>query len=62
MENILQGIPHVAVFLGDIILPGATNTQHLETPDMVLGRLEEAGLRLKRKKCIFLADEVGTQD
>ena len=26
--------------------------------DMVLGRLEEAGLRPKRKKCTFLADEV----
>ena len=25
---------------------------------MVLGRLEEAGLRVKRKKCTFLADEV----
>ena len=57
METILQGIPHVAVYLDDIILTVATNAQHLETLDMVLGRQEEAGLRLKRKKCTFLADE-----
>ena len=54
----MQGIPHVAVYLDDIILTDATKAQHLETLDMVLGRLEEAGLRLKRKKCTFLADEV----
>ena len=47
MENILQGKPHVVVYLDDIILTGATKAQHLETLDMVLGRLEEAGLRLK---------------
>ena len=58
MENILQGIPHVAVYLDEIILTGATKAQHLETMDMVLGRLEEAGLRLKRKTCTFLPDEV----
>ncbi|KAK2167454.1 hypothetical protein NP493_1277g00055 [Ridgeia piscesae] len=46
------------MYLDDIILTGATKAQHLETLDMVLGRLEEAGLRLKRKKCTFLADGV----
>ena len=57
MENILQDIPGVAVYL-DIILTGATKAKHLEMLDLVLGRLEEAGLRLKREKCTFLADEV----
>ena len=58
MENILQDIPGVAVYLDDIILTGATKAKHLETLDLVLGRLEEAGLRLKREKCTFIADEV----
>ena len=58
MENILQGIPHVVVYLDDIILTGVTKAQHLETLDVVLGRLVEAGLRLTGKKCTFLADEV----
>ena len=44
--------------MDDIILTGATKAKHLETLDLVLGRLEEAGLRLKREKCTFLADEV----
>ena len=46
------------MYLDDIILTGATKAQHLETLDMALGRLEDAGLRLKRKKSTFLADEV----
>ena len=58
MENILQYISCVAIYLDDIILTGATKAKHLETLDLVLGRLEEAGLRLKREKCTFLADEV----
>lgn len=57
MENILQGVPHVDVYLDDIIMTGATKALHLETHDLVLGGLEDAGLRLKREKCIFLADE-----
>ena len=55
METILQGIPHVAVYSNDIILTGATKAQHLDTLDMVLGRLEEAGMQHKRKKWTFLA-------
>ena len=31
IENILQGIPHMAVYLDDIILTGLTRAQHLET-------------------------------
>ena len=40
METILQDIPHVAVYLDDIILTGATKAQLLETMDIVLGRLD----------------------
>ena len=46
------------MYLDDIILTDATKAQHLETLNMVLGRLEETGLRLTRKKCTFLEDEV----
>ena len=46
------------MYLDDIILTGATKAQHLETQDIVSGRLEEAGLRLKINKCTFLKDEV----
>ena len=43
----MHGIPHVAAYLDDIILTGATKAQNLET--LVLGRLEKAGLQLKRR-------------
>ena len=46
------------MYLDDIILTGATKAQHLETLDVVLGRLEDARLRLKRKKCFQRAKEL----
>ena len=58
IENILQGIPHMAVYLDDIIVTGTTRAQHLETLNIVLSRLAEASLKLKREKCTFMADEV----
>ncbi|KAL7825671.1 hypothetical protein SRHO_G00334090 [Serrasalmus rhombeus] len=58
MEGLLAGIDHVAVYLDDILLAGVTQAQHLRTLDLVLSRLEEAGLRLKRSKCVFMAPEV----
>jgi len=54
----LQGIPGVVVYLDDILVTGVNQDSHLKTLDDVLSRLKEAGLRLKRGKCVFLADEV----
>ena len=58
MENILQGIGHVSVYLDDILVTGATEQEHLENLDTVLSRLETAGMRLKRNKCAFLLSAV----
>ncbi|RXN33535.1 putative protein K02A2.6-like protein [Labeo rohita] len=58
MEGLLQGIPGVVVYLDDILVTGVNQDSHLRTLDEVLARLKEAGLRLKRGKCVFLADEV----
>lgn len=58
MEGLLQGIPGVVVYLDDILVTGVNQDCHLETLEEVLTRLKEAGLRLKRGKCVFLADEV----
>ncbi|KAL2095791.1 hypothetical protein ACEWY4_007939 [Coilia grayii] len=58
MEGLLAGIDHVVVYLDDILLTGVSEDQHLRTLDLVLSRLEEAGLRLKRSKCVFMAPEV----
>ena len=58
MEQILQGIPGVVVFMDDIELTGATEEQHLERLDQVLQRLQDHGLRLQKNKCEFMKDRV----
>ena len=54
METLLQGIPGVCVYIDDILVTGKTKTEHLEHLTAVLGRLQEAGMRLKKEKCAYL--------
>ena len=49
MENILQGIKHVCVYLDDILVTSTTEEEHLHNLDQVLSKLENAGIRLKHK-------------
>ncbi len=58
MDNLLQNIPHVAVYLDDIVVTGRTEEEHLQNLDQVLKRMSDAGLRLKRSKCVFQAPSV----
>ena len=58
MESILRGIPRVVVYIDDILVTGPNEEAHLTSLKEVLRRLEEAGLRLRRKKCVFLAPSV----
>ena len=58
MENLLQGIPNVIVYIDDILVTGASEEEHLAVLSKVLSRLEEAGLRLKKRKCVFMATSV----
>ncbi|XP_020898619.1 uncharacterized protein K02A2.6, partial [Exaiptasia diaphana] len=58
IESLLQGIENTAVYIDDIILTGKNDKEHMDTLDQVLKGLEDAGLRLKRSKCIFMAEEV----
>ncbi len=58
MESLLQGIDGVVVYLDDILVTGRTDEEHLATLEKVLDRMEQAGLRLKRSKCAFMASSV----
>ena len=58
MENLLQGIPRVCVYLDDILVTGAMEQQHLANLAQVLQRLRSAGKRLKQSKCAFLLPSV----
>ena len=55
MENLLQGIPHVSIYLDNILITGTTETEHLNTIDEVL---KTAGLKIKQNKCGFLLSSV----
>lgn len=58
MENLLQDVDGVAVYLDDILISGKDEADHAEKLRTVLERLSQAGLRLKRQKCIIGAKEV----
>ena len=58
METLLQGIANAVVYLDDILITGPTDEAHLKTLGEVLTKLEQAGLRLKKSKCVFMADSV----
>ena len=58
MENLLRGIPHVSVYIDDILLTGHSEEEHLQTLEAVLTRLEKAGMKLKKNKCSFFASSV----
>ena len=58
MEGILRGIPHVSVYIDDILITGETDEEHLQNLDTVLSRLEKEGLRLKLKKCAFMLPKI----
>ena len=58
MENLLQGLKHVCVYLDDILVTGSSEREHLDNLAEVLKRLESAGIRLKRSKCEFMLPSV----
>ena len=58
MDNILQGLKHVCVYLDNILITGATEEEHLQNLDTVLARLESAGMTVKCTKCAFLLPTV----
>ena len=58
MENVLQGIENVIVYLDDILLSSTTESDHLKLIDQVLERLEKAGLRARKDKCQFFVPSV----
>ena len=58
MDNLLAGIPGVVVYLDDILVTGAMETEHLKSLEEVLKRLEKSGLRARKSKCLFMAPSV----
>jgi hypothetical protein len=58
MESILRDIPNIVVYIDDILITGTSEEEHLETIHRVLNRLETAGLRAKKQKCMYMVPSV----
>ena len=54
METLLQRIPHVTVYIDDLLITGENDSDHLQTFETVLEHLAKAGLRAKKIKCKFM--------
>ena len=54
MDNLLQRLEHVVVYIDDILITGRTKEEHLCTLGKVLQILEDARMRLKKEKCVFM--------
>lgn len=60
MDIVLSGLhwEKVLVYLDDVIVFGKTFMETLQNLKLVFGRLREANLKLKPKKCTFFQDEI----
>ncbi|XP_046972866.1 uncharacterized protein LOC124539615 [Vanessa cardui] len=58
MTSLLAGIQGVAVLIDDIIVCGRTMLEMQGRLDLVLSRMEKAGLRLNKNKCKFAKERV----
>ena len=47
MENLLQDIPRVVVYIDDVLITGPDESGHMVALEEVLRRMEQAGLRLR---------------
>ena len=53
MDRVLHGLKCL-VYIDDIVVVGGNMLEHLQNLGCLLGRLSEAGLRVKPSKCRFL--------
>jgi hypothetical protein len=58
LEGIIGGVQGVSLYLDDILVCGASQVEHDQRLHMVLKKLSDAGLRLKREKCEISASSV----
>lgn len=58
MEKVIQSLKGVAVFLDDIIVTGASESEHLDNLRALFERLSEYGFQLKKNKCSYFQSSV----
>ena len=58
MNKNLNGLHFTLAYLDDVIIFSESAEQHLKHIQIVLTRLNEAKLRLKKSKCLFFKEEL----
>ena len=58
MDTILQGLDKVVCYIDDILLIGVDDDDHLRTLEVVLHRLQQHGITVKKEKCTFMSKSV----
>ena len=58
IESLPGDLPHVCVYLDNILVTGESEATHLRNLAAVLKHLESAGICLKQEKCSFMIPEV----
>lgn len=58
MEQTLQGIPGVTVFLDDILVTGQNDSEHLSRLKLVCKRLQESGFTVSKNKCRLFCESL----
>ena len=58
MNKVLNGLPFTLAYLGDVIIFSELAEKHLKHIHIVLTRLRQAKLCLKKSKCLFFKQEL----
>ena len=58
MNKVLNGLHFTLAYLDDVIIFSTSAEQHLKHIQIVLTRLKQAKLRLKKSKCLFFKQEL----
>ena len=58
MENLLSQIPMTTVYLDDILIAGKTVEEHDKHLKMVLDKLQQHGMTLKKSKCMLMKTSI----
>ena len=58
MENVLRDLKNTIVYIDDILVTGRSEEDLIKNLKLVLARLQDAGLRLHKNKCLFMKPSV----
>ena len=53
MDNMLNSIPGVCVYIDDVLISGSAEQEHLDRLNRVLALMAERGFRVAKEKCVF---------